>query len=136
MATDESCYISRTERARRRTRCGMESQHGIATARNTMPKQERARKKDHKLSCWYLPPAKPSGERGPDDVVCSGQPPSTEHNSEGQKWIWGWHGSQWEWYKQNNQYIWLFTGLQSYILSARVGDSFYKNEAPCQHATI
>lgn len=38
--------------------------------------------------------------------------------------------------REINQYIWLFTGLQWYIFSARVGGSVYRNEAPFQHSTI
>lgn len=100
-------------------------------------------KKDHPLSPpirWSLAGTthrpNPVGKGCPGGMACRGQPPSAEHDSEGPKWVWGWRGSQGEWHKQKNQDIWLCEGLQSYILSARVGESFYKNEAPCQHATI
>lgn len=100
---------------------------------------ERARKKCHNLSplLWsftgvsHWPNSiKGQWQRGPGDAICSRQPPKSKarqgRTENGVRLGWGSLGCGTE----NNQCICLFTGLQLYILSIRVGDAFYKNEAP------
>ena len=59
------------------------------------------------------------------------QPPSTQQGREGQKLD---LGLQWESVgmvqTENNQYIWLLTGLQLYILSARAGEMLFIRRNP------
>lgn len=139
VATDESHYTSRAEGARAgisvtKTLWGLLWQ-GRATGRNTTGKREESKKEIPSLlsahplvSCWCLPLAQPNQKpRGKGVQVIQSAADSLQVQSKAGKdrqWAWGCSGMV---QTEKKQYIWLFTGLQLYILSAWVGDSFHKN---------